>query len=35
MNQFQPRHYMWRYWAMGLAVCSSIARSRTTGSPGC
>ena len=25
MNQSQPRHRRWRYWAMGLAVFLAIA----------
>ena len=31
MNQFQPRHYMWRYWAMGLVVFVATAGAPSRG----
>ena len=31
MNQFQPRHRMWRYWTMGLAVFVAMTGAASRG----
>ena len=31
MNRLQPRHRMWRYWAMGLAVFVATAGAPSAG----